>query len=98
MVGRSDLTHAEPVVGSVHDLDGVAGGERAGAEDTQVGAWPAGRREAAGEGGVAHADAELVAGHARLGDLKQRGHKPPAVADSTAAGRLPAHGAVIDTG
>ncbi len=64
------------------DHDGVARGDHARLHDAQVRPGTAGRREAAGEVVVAHADAELVTGLARLGDLEDSRPDPPPVADA----------------
>jgi hypothetical protein len=46
VVDAGDLPDGETVGRAVHDLDGVAGGDLAIGEDAQVGAGPAGGREA----------------------------------------------------
>jgi len=98
MVGALHVADGEAVPGPVHHLGGVVGADRARLEDAQVGAGAGGGREAAGEAGVAHADAEPAAGDARLGDLQQRRPDAPALTDDGAGNRQPADGEVLAEG
>src|SRR6185295_20337888 len=75
---------ADAVVGSVDDEHLVAGLERAGGGDREVGAGAPGRDELAWEERVAHARAELGAGHAGAGDLQLDRADAPALADPRA--------------
>jgi hypothetical protein len=66
VVGVGHVRHGQAMGGLVADADGVARAYLAGNQDAQVGSRPAGRGEAAREARIAEADAELVAGVARI--------------------------------
>jgi len=69
------------VIGSVDDLDRIAGAHVPLAQDGEVGAGAVGLRERAQEARIAHPQAELVARRARLANLEQRAADGPALAD-----------------
>jgi hypothetical protein len=73
------------VAGTAELLDPVAGADLALADDAQVRPRPAGGGEGLQEFRVAHPDAELEAGKARLGDLELSRADPPAFADQRLA-------------
>src|SRR5262245_45385220 len=77
------------------DLDPVTGPDLTLLDDSQVGSGPTRHREALQEPGISHADAELEAREAWLGDLEQRRAHPPALAQLGRVEVDPRYGQVL---
>ena len=72
--------HALPGLADLHDL--VAGADLALAQDAEIESRPAARRQQRRHPRLVGANAEPIAGHARLGDLEQRAADLIAVTDA----------------
>src|SRR5919198_526505 len=98
VVGARNHADADLVVGPVHHLERVAGGDLPLPDDREVGARAHGGSEAPRERLVAHADAQLVAGDPGRGDLQDGAADGPALADQGGARVEPGDGEVVAEG
>lgn len=79
---RVDLCDRHSLVRLSHLDDLVAGAHLAFLQNAEVETRPSAGRQQCRHPGLAHADADAIAGHARLSHLEERGTDPVAVADA----------------
>src|SRR5579862_463611 len=99
MIGRIekgvDLGDRHPLLRFSHLHDVVAGTHFAFLKNTEVEPWSTAGRQQCRHTGLVHPNADAIAGHARLGDLKQRTADLIAVADAHGIVRQALHREVL---